>query len=99
MDAGHREHQADFAASTTSDASRTARPLHAQRYGKAAGRGLSSREFIPGRYCRDCGWPFPASHNRAHCRVPQACMRRQELPLSLRGPGCPRNNRVHPRMA
>ena len=53
-------------------------------------------EFIPGRYCRNCGWPFPASHNRTQCQVPRACMRRQELPLSLRGPGCPRNDRVHP---
>lgn len=53
-------------------------------------------EFIPGRYCRDCGWPFPASHNRTHCQVPRACKRRQELPLHLRDYGCPRNDRVHP---
>ena len=53
-------------------------------------------EFIPGHYCRDCGWPFQAAHNRTHCQVPRACKRRQELPLQLRGPGCPRNNRVHP---
>jgi endonuclease/exonuclease/phosphatase family metal-dependent hydrolase len=53
-------------------------------------------EFIPGRYCRDCGWPFPASHNRTHCQVPHACKRRQQLPLHLRSDGCPRNDRVHP---
>jgi hypothetical protein len=53
-------------------------------------------EFIPGRYCHDCGWPFPASHNRTHCQVQHACRRRQELPLYLRSHGCPRNDRVHP---
>jgi hypothetical protein len=60
------------------------------------GAGGPADEFIPGRYCRDCGWPFPASHNRTHCRVQHACRRRQQLPLHLRGPGCPRNDRVHP---
>jgi hypothetical protein len=55
-----------------------------------------AEEFIHGRYCRDCGWPFPASHNRTHCQVQHACKRRQELPLRLRSDGCPRNDRVHP---
>lgn len=52
--------------------------------------------FIPGHYCRNCGWPFTASQNRTVCQVPRACARRQELPMTQRGPGCPRNNRVHP---
>lgn len=63
---------------------------------RTAGADGPVGEFIPGRYCHDCGWPFPASHNRAHCRVQHACKRRQELPIYLRGYGCPRNDRMHP---
>lgn len=56
----------------------------------------SDREFIPGHYCRDCGWPFTASQKRTVCQVLEACQRRQALPLHERGQGCPYNNRVHP---
>jgi hypothetical protein len=59
-------------------------------------RADAAQEFIPGHYCRRCGWPFPASRRRTQCRVPAACQRRQQLPLHLRGYGCPHNDRVHP---
>jgi hypothetical protein len=55
-----------------------------------------SEPFITGHYCRNCGWPFTASQNRTVCQVAQACTRRRELPMTQRGPGCPRNDRVHP---
>jgi hypothetical protein len=55
-----------------------------------------AEQFTPGRYCRNCGWPFTPSQNRTVCQVPQACARRRELPMTQRGRGCPRNNRVHP---
>jgi hypothetical protein len=56
----------------------------------------ATHEFIPGHYCRHCGWPFPASRRQTQCRIPAACQRRQQLPLHLRGYGCPYNDRVHP---
>ena len=56
----------------------------------------SGQEFIPGHYCRDCGWPFTSSQKRTVCQVPAACQRRQALPLHERGQGCPYNDRVHP---
>ena len=59
--------------------------------------GYSREEFIPGAYCRDCGWPFKSSQrNNKRCQVPDACKRRQELPLDQRGYGCRYNDRVHP---
>jgi hypothetical protein len=59
-------------------------------------RGDANQEFIPGIYCRLCGWPFPASRRRTQCGAPAACQRRQQLPLHLRGYGCPYTDRVHP---
>lgn len=56
----------------------------------------TDKEFIPGHYCRDCGWPFTASQNQTHCKWPDPCQRRQALPLWAREPGCPRNDRAHP---
>lgn len=55
----------------------------------------SNEEFIPGHYCRDCGWPFTASQRRSHCQAPRACRRRQELSPDQRDYGCPYNDRVH----
>ncbi len=56
----------------------------------------TAQEFIPGHYCRHCGWPFPASRRQTQCRITAACQRRQQLPLHLRGYWCPHNDRVHP---
>jgi hypothetical protein len=56
----------------------------------------AAREFIPGNYCRLCGYPFPASRRRTPCGAPVACQRRQQLPLQLRAYGCPHDDRVHP---
>jgi hypothetical protein len=73
----------------------TAEPDGHQRRSGAV-RADAAQEFIPGNYCRLCGWPFPASRRRTQCRVLAACQRRQQLPLHLRGYGCPYNDRVHP---
>jgi hypothetical protein len=59
-------------------------------------RADAAQQFIPGHYCRLCGWPFAASRRRTRCENPAACQRRQRLPLQLRGYGCPHNDRVHP---
>jgi hypothetical protein len=64
--------------------------------GSRAVRADASQEFIPGNYCRLCGWPFPASRRRARCEYLTACQRRQQLPLHLREYGCPHDDRVHP---
>ena len=57
----------------------------------------SSEEFIPGAYCRDCGWPFKVSQMKnKKCQVLNACRRRQELPLNQRDQGCRYDDRVHP---
>lgn len=72
-----------------------AEPVGQQRESGTAQAG-ADQEFIPGHYCRLCGWPFTASQRRTQCQVPRACQRRQELPLHLRGYGCPYNDRVHP---
>jgi hypothetical protein len=65
--------------------------------GTLAVMGYSREEFIPGAYCRDCGWPFKASQmNNKRCQVPDACKRRQGLALDQRGYGCRYNDRVHP---
>jgi hypothetical protein len=64
--------------------------------GKVPSVAYLGEEFIPGHYCRDCGWPFTASQRRTHCQVRRACSRRQELPLEQRDYGCPYNDRVHP---
>ena len=59
-------------------------------------RADAAQEFIPGNYCRRCGWPFLASRRWTQCRVPAGCQRRQQLPLHQRAQGCPYNDRVHP---
>jgi hypothetical protein len=56
----------------------------------------AGEEFIPGRYCQDCGWPFTASQRQKKCRVERACNRRRNLSLDERDYGCPYNDRVHP---
>jgi len=54
-------------------------------------------EFIPGHYCRLCGWPFsPSRGRRTKCESLKACQRRQQLPMHLRGDGCAYDDRVHP---
>lgn len=67
---------------------------HQRRSGVA--QADAAQEFIPGHYCRQCGWPFPACRHQTQCRTPAACQRRQQLPLHLRGHGCAYNDRVHP---
>lgn len=62
---------------------------------RVLGMADGGAEFIPGHYCRDCGWPFTASQRRTHCQVQRACKRRQELSLDQRDYG-PYNDRVHP---
>jgi hypothetical protein len=57
----------------------------------------SPEEFIPDAYCRYCGWPFKISQiKNKKCQAPNACRRRQELPLDQRNDGCPYDDRVHP---
>ena len=73
----------------------TTEPDGQQRMSGAV-RADADQEFIPGNYCGLCGWPFPASRRRTRCGAPAACQRRQQLPLHLRGYGCPYTDRVHP---
>jgi hypothetical protein len=76
--------------------SRMIRPLYATPSDRLTSVTRPPGEFLPGHYCRDCGWPFTASQRRTHCQVRQGCMRRQELPLDQRDYGCAYNDRVHP---
>ncbi len=68
----------------------------AYRQAADAVRADAAQEFIPGLYCELCGFPFASSRRQRKCEVPAACQRRQQLPLHLRGNGCPDNDRVHP---
>jgi hypothetical protein len=51
-------------------------------------------DFIPGHYCRACGWPFTTKQRRTRCQSDPACRRRQQIPLSQRGSDS--SDRVHP---
>jgi hypothetical protein len=77
-------------------ASRSAAELDGQQRRSGKARAADAQEFIPGHFCRLCGWPFTASQRQPQCQAPAACQRRQKLPLHLRGYGCRYNDRVHP---
>jgi hypothetical protein len=53
-------------------------------------------KFIPGHYCRNCGWLFTSSQRQSHCQVKRAFRKQQEFPLDQRNYCCPNRDRVHP---